>query len=259
MEFPYKMVFLDVEKALLDYGSKQMPRDEIQKSLDKFKSFHDRELTDDDYFSILVDVTFYSGFRAATVTKRRPVIHGYFANYDEVADFEETDIERMLADQEMIRNRRKIQACIHNAGMLREIVNSNGSFRNYVDGFLPKESFENLLLLKEELQAKFAYLGGITVYHFLTELGLPVIKPDRVICRIFRRLGLIENDRQLMKTVIHGRKFAEATGLPLRYIDIVLVAYGQVASHEFGIDRGICLDQPRCQLCKLSDYCNKID
>ena len=110
-------------------------------------------------------------------------------------------------------------------------------------------------MLKEELEARFAYLGGITVYHFLTDLALPVLKPDRVIARIFRRLGLVEYERQHLKTVIHGRKFAEATELPIRYVDIVLVAYGQVRSIEIGIDRGICLKEPRCDLCSLTGVC----
>ena len=100
-------------------------------------------------------------------------------------------------------------------------------------------------------------LGQITTYHFMTDIGLPVLKPDRVICRIFQRLGLIEDTDQLLKTVIQGRKFAAATGHPIRYIDIVFVSFGQVANAGWGMPRGICLgDKPSCQICDAKVYCN---
>jgi DNA-3-methyladenine glycosylase I len=139
---------------------------------------------------------------------------------------------------------------------MKAIIEQHGSFANYVKSFAPLESFENLLLFKEELEGRFAYLGGTTVYHMLADIGMPVLKPDRVICRIFKRLGLIEAESQLLKTVLQGRKFAEATGLPIRYIDIVFVTYGQLRSVEFGIDRGICLNKPRCAECGLRQSCN---
>jgi DNA-3-methyladenine glycosylase I len=89
----------------------------------------------------------------------------------------------------------------------------------------------------------------------MTDIGLPVLKPDRVISRIFFRLGIINDENDLAGTVLQGKKFADATGLPIRYIDIVFVAYGQVQSLEFGIDRGICLDKPRCDECGLRKHC----
>lgn len=97
--------------------------------------------------------------------------------------------------------------------------------------------------LRDELESIFYGLGKVTSFHFLIDIGKPVLKPDRVICRVFERLGLIENREQLLEAVLQGRKFAEATGYPIRYIDIVFVAYGQVKSSEYGIDRGICLEE----------------
>lgn len=47
------------------------------------------------------------------------------------------------------------------------------------------------------------------------------------------------------------RSLAESS----RYIDIVFVAYGQVSSPEFGIDKGICLKTPRCRECGITEYC----
>ena len=38
----------------------------------------------------------------------------------------------------------------------------------------------------------------------MTDIGLPVLKPDRVITPIFKRVGLINNENMLLATVIHG-------------------------------------------------------
>ncbi|MBN1453363.1 MAG: DNA-3-methyladenine glycosylase I [Anaerolineales bacterium] len=248
----YNAIFESIEEVLLKAGSKNLP-----KKLDGFKHLHGQTFSDNEYFSKLIDVIFYSGFRASTVTEKIDVIHKHFPNFEIVARYDEQAIKNILADEKMIRNRLKIKACVENAKTFNAILFESGSFQNYIDSFSALSSFENLILLKEELEYRFAGLGRITTYHYLTDIGMPVLKPDRVICRIFKRLGLIENEQQLLKTVIQGRKFAEATGLPIRYIDVVFVVYGQVQSKEFGIERGICLEtNPSCQVCGARDYCN---
>lgn len=253
--FPYKEIFETVESHLVKYGSLNKPEVEIRANLDKFKTYGTRERTDNDYFLTLVFVAFYSGFRAATVTAKTDIIKRHFPDWKTVAAYTEDDVQRILADPEMIAHERKIRGCLKNARRVQEFVAQHGSFKQYLDNFTASESFENLLLLKESLEAAFVYLGGVTVYHFMTDIGLPVLKPDRVMCRIFKRLGLLENEDQLLKTVLQGRKFAEATGHPIRYIDIVFVAYGQIQSEVFGIPEGICLKTPRCSDCSIKSYC----
>jgi DNA-3-methyladenine glycosylase I len=159
----------------------------------------------------------------------------------------------------MIRHRAKIAACISNARTVRELVAEHGSMAHFIDSFGDHRTVENLLRLKKALETRFDYIGGVTVYHFLTEIGLRVVKPDRVLRRIFHRLGLldseVDSEDQIVETIEQGRAFAEATGLPIRYIDIVFVAYGQVQALEFGIDRGICLEEPRCRECGIVEHC----
>ncbi len=111
--------------------------------------------------------------------------------------------------------------------------------------------------LKEDLQLRLVGLGEITTYHFLTDIGMPVLKPDRVVTRIFTRLGLVEQDAGPLSIIHEGKKFAEATGLPIRYVDIVFVAYGQVQTKEIGLERGICLEiNPSCSVCGAARYCD---
>lgn len=226
--------------------------------LDQFKKYENRALSDAEYFNMLCAIVFYSGFRAETVTKKMDIIRGHYPSYEIVASYNKAKINEIMSDKRMIKNQRKIEACVENAKIFVDIVKKYGSFQNYVNSFNPKESFENLMLFKEEVSYKFAYLGGITAYHFLADMGLPVLKPDRVIARIFKRIGLIESEGQLLKTVIHGRKFAEATRNPIRYIDIVFVKYGQVGEEkELGLTDGICLEKnPKCAICGITNYCS---
>jgi DNA-3-methyladenine glycosylase I len=250
----YKTIFDVIESTLISRST--LGEAKIRECLEQFRRLEGRAFSDDEYYWILVYVVFYSGFKAATVTAKLDLIRRYFSDFRTVADYTESDVERIMGDQNMIRNERKVRACIENARTFKSIVAEYGSFQKYIGSFAPTESFENLMLLKEELVFRFGGFGNVTPYHFLTDIGMRVLKPDRVVCRIFQRLGLIESEEQFLKTVIQGRKFADATGHPIRYIDIVFAAYGQVKSEDLGIEKGICLkDNPECPICGARNYC----
>ncbi|HLG37850.1 MAG TPA: DNA-3-methyladenine glycosylase I, partial [Nitrososphaera sp.] len=219
-----------------------------------------KKFADADYFDILIEVPFYAGFRAVIVDSRMGAIRKHFPNYKTVADYGPKRVKEILGDPQMIQHAGKIQASVDNARTFKAIIDQQGSFQKYVDSFDPRASFENLMRLRQDLIRRFRYLGKITAYHFLTNIGMPVLKPDRVIRRIFYRLGLIESEgeseEQLLKVVYQGHQFAQATNHPIRYIDIVFVAYGQVQFPDFGIEQGICLkDNPQCAICGVSKYC----
>lgn len=254
----YRAIFDQLETSLRRQSS--LTEQAFRERLDKFKRVEGKhkQLSDNEYYWIMACVIFYSGFQASTVTAKLDLIRSYFANYEIVATYGSREVSEILSDRNMIKNRRKIQACIENAQAIKAIVAEHDSFGAYVASFNPTESFENLMLLKEELEYRFVYLGKITVYHFLTDIGMPVLKPDRIVTRIFRRLGLIESEKQLLKTVLLGRKFSKATALPVRYIDIVFATYGGVGGdRDLGIANGICLEKnPNCLVCGLRDYCD---
>jgi DNA-3-methyladenine glycosylase I len=252
----YKDIFDKAEKTLKQQS--WFSDAEFEQCYGRFKKFESRTRTDQEIFEMLAMIPFYSGFRASTVENKEKIILGHLGNYKAVCQYTDNDLQRIVTDPEMIKNKGKINACIANAKLFKDIVDEYGSFQNYLDHFDSDASSDNLVLLKEELQHRFHYLGDTTVYHFLTDLGFNVLKPDRVLSRIFKRLGLIESEAQLSKTVIQGRQFAKATGLPIRYIDIIFVKYGQQGeSNMFGLKNGICLEKnPKCDACGLTEYCN---
>jgi DNA-3-methyladenine glycosylase I len=253
--FPYKEVFHQAEATLITYGARHRSLDKVIAELDSYKHY-ERQHSDDKFYEIMTAVVFYAGFKAAIVTAAMPVITRHFPSWKTVSAYMAKDVENILGDPLMIKHPGKIKGCVNNAKQFSRIIERHGSFQIYVDSFQPTTSCENLLRLKRDLELRFAYLGRTTVYHFLTDIGMPVIKPDRVLCRIFYRLGVTEDESDLAGTLREGKKFANATGLPTRYIDIVFAAYGQAQSLDFGIDKGICLKEPRCNECGLTKYCH---
>lgn len=252
----YKTIFKLTEDALRKHSF--FTRKQFDEVYGEHKHYSKKRFTDKKIYQLLTMIVFFSGFKASTVEKKESIILGHFPDPNTVSKYSKTDFNRILKDENMIRNKAKIQACISNAKTMKKLSNEYGSFQKYLNSFKADKSFENLSRLKKTIQNQFSFLGDITVYHFLTDLGFSVIKPDRVLMRIFKRLGFIENDKQFLETVLHGRKFAESTGHPIRYIDIIFVKYGQLGkSEKFGIDDGICLElNPKCSACKLHKHCN---
>jgi len=115
--------------------------------------------------------------------------------------------------------------------------------------FDPLSNEDTIERLRADLRSRFRYLGERTVNHFLTDLGLNVLKPDRVICRIFSRLGFIDDANNIVQAINVGKEMAIATSYPIRYIDIIFVTYGQMG------DDGICLEKnPKCCICGIKEY-----
>ena len=256
----YRAIFQGVESTLIRVGSQDGREEELYRTLEEAKAIESKSFTDQDYFRTLIVLPFYSGFAAEKVTSRLTAIEGHFRNYETVAGYGDAAIEEILHDAKMIKNRRKVSACVDNAKTFRALIAQYGSFHRYLDSFSPRTSFDNILRLRKDLIERFRYISKITSFHFLTDIGMPVLKPDRVIRRIFFRLGLIADEDtsevRLLETVREGLKFVQATGHPIRYVDIVFVAYGQVNSTGVGISQGICLkENPRCAMCGVTSYC----
>ena len=86
---------------------------------------------------------------------------------DAVADFDEADTARLLADPGIVRNRLKVAAAIHNARVIRELRASHGGFAAWLDAHHPRE----LEGWKKLFAKTFRFTGGEIVREFLTSLG----------------------------------------------------------------------------------------
>jgi len=249
-----KTLFHEMELTLKRQSS--LSEEDFGKAFGRFKNINYKNDTDEELFWKMVQVIFYSGMKAATVTAKLPALKKYLYSYKSVINYGGNNLQQMMSDKSIIRYEKKIRACIENARRFNEIVENNGSFGRYVETFGDFKDESKLEALKRDLM-KFEFLGPRTAYHFMLDMGLNVWKPDRVICRILYRLGLIDDEDDIEKAVELGREIAIKVGMPIRYIDIVFVKYGQQGSEEpFGLDDGICLGKkPRCHLCGIKEEC----
>lgn len=248
-------IFYRVKDTLCN--NSKYTEEEFSKKFDIFKNYENKLMDDNNYYQLLVDIIFYSGFRASTVDKYLDTIHAYFYDYKIVMKYNLEKIEEIKNDPKMIRNKPKIDACIKNADKLDKIVSKYGSIQKYIDSFEPNLNDVSLFNLKKSLENNFSYLGEITSYHFMTDIGLNVLKPDRVILRIFYRLGLIDNQQDLFGAVKIGRAFSAATNEPIRYIDIIFVMYGQLNQENLEC---ICSEKnPKCYKCGVKTYCYYVE
>ena len=132
VDFDYVTVFDLTEKALFEYGSRHEDKELIIRNLTEFKEFETRELGDDDFYEKLIFVIFYSGFRASTVTARRAIIKNHFPSIKQVADYSKNEIDRIIADDRMIQNTAKINACVYNAKIFKRWIEKYGSIGGYI-------------------------------------------------------------------------------------------------------------------------------
>ena len=245
----YNEIFTQIENTLRK--SSNLSKEQFDSRFEEFKNLSYKNMQDKDIFWILVYVTFYSGMRASTVSEKLPAIKKYLYNFGKVKDYSEKEINQILTEPNVIHHKRKIEACVNNAKAFDKLLNTHGSFSKYLESFGLLSNEETIERLRTDLRSRFQYLGERTVNHFLTDLGLNMLKPDRVICRIFSRLGFIDDVNNIAQAVKVGKDIATATGYPIRYIDIIFVTYGQIG------DDGICLEKnPKCFVCGIEKYCD---
>jgi DNA-3-methyladenine glycosylase I len=106
--------------------------------------YHDeewgRETTDDAVlFEFLVLESAQAGLSWLTILRRRENYRSAFAGFDagRVARFTTGDVERLMQDPGIIRNRLKIEAAVTNAQRFLAVQREFGSFSAYLRSFLP--------------------------------------------------------------------------------------------------------------------------
>lgn len=156
--------------------------------------YHDEEWgrevkTDKKMFEFLTLESAQAGLSWITILRRRDNYKKAFADFDvkKVAAFGKKDIERLMKDAGIIRNRLKINAAISNAQKFLEVQKEFGSFRNYLKTFLPggKPVINNWIKLsqipartelsdaisKDMKKRGFKFFGTVICYAHLQAVG----------------------------------------------------------------------------------------
>lgn len=110
-----------------------------------------------------------AGLSWLTILRKRPAFRAAFADFDvdRVAAFAPADIERLLADSGIIRNRLKIEATVENAQRIQALRRSHGSFAAWLDAHHPRPPEEWTRLFRRT----FRFTGGQIVGEFLMSVG----------------------------------------------------------------------------------------
>lgn len=159
-----------------------------------YMKYHDEEwgrlVTDDNkLFEFLVLESAQAGLSWITILKRRHHYKKAFANFDvnKVSKFTEEDVEKLMQNEGIIRNRLKIKTTITNAHLFMEIQKQYGSFDAYITSFLPDgkpvvNRWKDLseipprtdlsdALSKDMKKRGFKFFGSVICYAFLQATG----------------------------------------------------------------------------------------
>ena len=158
----------------------------------ELRAYHDdewgRPVVDDvRIFEKLCLEGFQSGLSWLTILRKRDGFRRAFAGFDipTVAAFGEGDVERLLGDTGIVRNRAKIEATIANARATLDVQSSDGSLAALWWSFEPKRqparrrwgdipasTPESVALSKELRRRGFRFVGPTTVYAAMQYLGV---------------------------------------------------------------------------------------
>jgi DNA-3-methyladenine glycosylase I len=157
-------------------------------SAPEYRPYHDAEwgfpVADDiRLFEKLCLEGFQAGLSWLTILRKREAFRRAFAGFDfeRVARFGESDVERLLGDASIIRHRGKIEAVINNACRTLELVEAEGSLAAYVWRFepgarrmqrLPDHTLESRALSRDLKHRGWRFVGPTTIYAFMQAMGL---------------------------------------------------------------------------------------
>jgi DNA-3-methyladenine glycosylase I len=157
-----------------------------------YVAYHDDEwgvpTTDDRaLFEKLCLEGFQAGLSWLTILRKRDAFRRAFAGFDpeEVARFGPQEVDRLLTDAGIVRNRAKIEATIANAGAYLDLVADEGSFSSYVWAFAPAAapvprtlaevratSPEATAMARDLKRRGWRFVGPTTAYAFQQAMGL---------------------------------------------------------------------------------------
>lgn len=161
-----------------------------------YQRYHDEEwgkfdsFFDDRYlFEMITLEGAQAGLSWLTILKRREHYRRAFCQFDvaTVANFTEADVERLMADEGIIRHRLKIESAIRNSRAILRIQAEFGSFHQFLWQFfgqqrtindwktaadVPAETTQSRKLSEALRSRGFTFVGPVICYSFMQAVGL---------------------------------------------------------------------------------------
>ncbi len=171
-------------------GPDKKPRCSWSYSAPDFVRYHDEEWgvpvgRDQDLFEKLCLESFQSGLSWRTILAKREAFREAFHGFDieRVARFTKRDINRLLNNQAIVRNRAKIEAAIANARATETLIADGSSLAALIWSYEPDTKTlpppqtrttcpESLALSKSLKKMGFWFVGPTTMYSLFQAMGL---------------------------------------------------------------------------------------
>ena len=156
--------------------------------------YHDEEWgkpnhDDKKLFEYLILDTFQAGLSWKTILYKRENFRKAFHNFNpvKIAKYNEKDVERLMTDAGIIRNKLKIFSAITNAKKFLEMQKEFGSFDKYIWQFTNYKTINNKLKHLKHIQATskesdamskdmkekgFKFVGSTICYAFMQGVGM---------------------------------------------------------------------------------------
>lgn len=177
----------------VEAGPDGKPRCPWALGTEDYLDYHDSEWGqplhgEKELFERLTLEAFQSGLSWLTILRKRENFRRAFDGFEieTVADYGEAEIERLLGDAGIVRNRRKIEAAITNAEAAREMHSSGETLGELIWSFTPGEerpaprtveeleptTAESKALAKELKGRGFVFVGPTTLYATMQAIGV---------------------------------------------------------------------------------------
>ena len=138
------------------------------------KNYHDNFYgfpieDDNELFGRLILEINQAGLTWLTILKKQDGFRSAYDNFNvtKVANYSDKDVNRLLNDKNIIRNRLKINATIYNANVILKLQKEYKSFKNWLDINYPKTLDQWTKLFRKN----FKFVGGEIVKEFLVSTG----------------------------------------------------------------------------------------
>ena len=165
-----------------------------ENTFEAYIRYHDEEWgvpvhNDRTHFEFLILEGAQAGLSWSTILKKREGYREAFAGFDpeRVAVFGEADIERLLQNPGIVRNRLKMNSAVQNAREFLKVQKEFGSFDAYIWKFVggkpiqnrwksladvPARTHESDLISKDLKERGFNFVGSTIMYAYMQACGL---------------------------------------------------------------------------------------
>jgi len=161
---------------------------------DLSRDYHDNEwgtpvYDDTTLFEFIILEGAQAGLNWKTILRRREGYRKAFNGFDfnKIAKYTEKDVERLLQDERIIRNKLKVNSTILNAQVFLKIQEEYGTFSNYIWGFVDNKPINNRVKSWKEVPATteisdkiskdlkkrgMKFVGSTIIYAFMQAVGM---------------------------------------------------------------------------------------